>query len=81
MYKDEPEKSLYHISKDSRLLGKVVNVGQGYVSYIFDNRKLPRAIILNKTFGKNEQREAHIWMYDHLDCTVFTLLESKVKLG
>jgi len=76
-YKSRPDPILYHFSKDKRIRGRIVNTTTAVVVYIIDNKK--ESILIKQVFKLKEVREANVWMYEHLDCPLFTLLQSLPK--
>lgn len=68
---------LYHYSADKRIRGRVIKGTRTNNAYIYDNKT--NEVILVKQFNFKEVRQANIWLYEHLDCPLFTLLQSLPK--
>lgn len=74
----KPTPELYHYSKDKKIRGKIYyHTDKSLSAYIEDNRPgMKNKVLLIQLFGRKEIREANTWMYEHLDCPLFTLLQS-----
>ena len=74
--KSKPKPILYHFSKDKRIRGRT-EIGLNYIyASIYDNRVENSRPILHEKFSLKEMRKAYVWLYEHLDCPLFTMLQS-----